>query len=295
MKPADYRKALTERIIEQLDAGTASWTKPWDPTIAPSGSPYNATSARSYKGGNRLWLACQGYADPRWCTYKQAQEQGWQVNKGERASVVEYWQWEKETQDENGQTVTQKLDVPRVFYAHVFNAAQMQNVPERLPRVVLWPGDLLAERLLKQSAARILHDQQDAAFYSPSKDQIHLPPKAAFTEAGRYYATALHELGHWSGHPDRLNRDLANRFGTADYAREELRAEMASYFVCSDLGIAHDPGQHASYVGSWIDALRKDHNELFRAAKEAEQISDYVLQFAYERQQEQLAEEEVEC
>jgi antirestriction protein ArdC len=295
MNSADYRKQLTSRIIEQLEAGTASWVKPWNPDNVPVGSPHNAIKTRHYQGGNRLWLDCQGYADPRWCTFKQAAEQGWQVRRGERASVVEYWMWEKEEQDANGNRVRLKLDVPKVFYAHVFNASQMDGVFERVPPVTLWQGDVQAETILNNSGARIIHDQRDAAFYAPKSDEIHLPPKLAFEVAARYYATALHELGHWTGHPDRLNRDLAQKFGTAEYAREELRAELASYFVSSSLGIAHDPGQHASYIGGWIDALRKDHNELFRAAKDAEHISDYVLQFAKERQPEQVVEEECEC
>ncbi|MFA7281087.1 MAG: zincin-like metallopeptidase domain-containing protein [Sterolibacterium sp.] len=295
MNPAEYRKQLTARIIEQLEAGTAPWIKPWNPANVPAGSPFNAITMRNYQGGNRLWLDCQSYADPRWCTYKQAAENNWQVRKGERASVVEYWQWEKEEKDANGNRVRLKLDVPRVYYAHIFNVSQMEGVPERMLPVSVWHGDLQAEKILANSEARIIHDQRDAAFYAPRTDEIHLPPKPAFENAPRYYATALHELGHWTGHSDRLNRDLVHKFGTADYAREELRAEMASYFVSSNLGIAHDPGQHASYIASWIVALRKDHNELFRAAKDAEQISDYVLQFSKEKQVERYVEEELEC
>ena len=295
MNPAEYRKQLTDRIIEQLESGTAPWIKPWNPTSISTASPYNAITSRSYQGGNRLWLDCQGYADPRWCTYKQANEQGWQVKKGACASVVEYWQWDKEEKDANGKSVRVKLDAPRVFYAHVFNVGQVENVPERGPAVVLWPGNTLAERILTLSGARIFNDQRDGAFYAPTDDEIHLPPKLAFADPGRYYATAMHELGHWTGHSTRLNRDQVHRFGTADYAREELRAELGSYFTCNTLGIVHDPGQHAAYIGSWIDALRKDHNELFRAAKNAEQINDYVLQFAHERQPEKEPEEEIVC
>ncbi len=298
MSPVEYRKQLTQRIIEQLESGTAPWVKPWDPSNVPVGSPYNAVTSRSYQGGNRLWLDCQGFSDPRWCTYKQASEQGWQVRKGERACVVEYWQWEKEEKTSEGKISRVKLESPRVFYAHVFNASQIEGVQPRQEergRVESWEADNKAERILGQSGACIIHDQRDSAFYSLKSDEIHLPPKLAFPDSGRYYATALHELGHWSGHQDRLNRELANRFGTADYAREELRAELSSYFVCNNLGIIHDPGQHASYINSWIEVLKKDHNELFRAAKDAEQISEFVLQFALEIVREKVAEEELEC
>lgn len=133
MNPVDYRKDLTEKIIQALLDGTAPWVKPWNENKPLAGMPYNAVSERPYHGGNSLWLQCQLYDDPRWCTYKQAQQQGWQVNKGEKASVVEYWQWDEQQKDVSGQVVRVKLEHPRVFYAHVFNAQQMQNVPALVP------------------------------------------------------------------------------------------------------------------------------------------------------------------
>jgi antirestriction protein ArdC len=110
-----------------------------------------------------------------------------------------------------------------------------------------------------------------------------MPPKALFPDARGFYSTALHELGHWSGHPSRLNRDLVHKFGSPEYAREELRAELASFFVSARLGLPHDPSQHAAYVGSWIQALAQDHNEIFRAAKDAEKICEFVLEFQKEK------------
>jgi antirestriction protein ArdC len=287
MNPAEYRKELTAKIISQLEAGTAPWVKPWVPGESLPGTPHNAVSERPYHGGNQLWLSCQGYADPRWCTYKQAAEQGWQVHKGEKSTTVEYWQWTKQERDAQGKIVEVKLENPRVFYASVFNALQMENVPEYHPQPLPWVPEEAAEEILKNSGAVIRHDQTDRAFYSPSFDQIHLPPKTLFPEAGGYYGTALHELGHWTGHPDRLNRDLANQFGTPEYAKEELRAELASYFLAARLGIPHDTDHVAAYVGNWIEALQKDHNEIFRAAKDAEKITEYVLDFQQEKTQSQ--------
>lgn len=287
MSNSEYCTQLTQCIIEQLEAGTAPWQKPWDPSRVLSTMPTNAVTNRAYHGGNRLWLDCQGYADNRWCTYKQAQANGWQVQKGERASVVEYWQWEREQPDASGALKLVKLDVPRVFYARVFNVTQMEGVPEiasPLPVADTFERHEAAERLLTQSGASILHDQKNNAFYNPKADQIHLPPKQVFTAESRYYATAIHELGHWSGHSSRLNRDLQNTFGSEDYAREELRAELASYFVCSKLCLSHDPGPHASYINSWIQVLKADHNEVFRAARDAENISEYLLTFSQELQ-----------
>lgn len=283
MKPADYRKELTDRIIEQLEAGTAPWIKPWSPQMLPPGIPHNATTQREYHGGNNLWLQCQGYSDPRWCTYRQANEAGWQVRRGEKSSVVEYWQWAREEKDVTGKTVEIKLDIPRVFYAHVFNASQMDHVPELVVAKPDWEPEVEAERILRHSGAKIFNDQTDKAFYAPSRDEIHLPPQGVFDTAERYYGVALHELGHWSGHPDRLARDLSSGFGSAGYAQEELRAELASYFVASRLGIPHDAGQHAAYIGGWIDALRKDHNEIFKASRDAEKICEFVMEFQHQK------------
>lgn len=283
MNPADYRKELTARIIEQLEAGTAPWVKPWDPALAPMGSPMNIVSTRAYQGGNHLWLNCQGFADPRWCTYKQAHEKGWQVRKGERSTHVEYWQWHKDEKDEQGKIIQRKLDQPRVFYATVFNAQQIDGVPSLERPESPWSPEEAAENILQASGAAIYYDKSDTAFYSPTHDQIHMPPRMMFGDAAAFYGVALHELGHWSGHESRLARDLAHKFGTEGYAKEELRAELASYFLSAKLGIPHDPSQHAAYIGNWIEVLRKDHNELFRAAKDAEQITEFVLQFQKEK------------
>ncbi|WP_256562624.1 zincin-like metallopeptidase domain-containing protein, partial [Pseudomonas sp. HMSC066A08] len=116
-----------------------------------------------------------------------------------------------------------------------------------------------------------------------STDSITLPERNQFPTADNYYATALHELGHWTGHPSRLDRDLAHPFGSEGYAREELRAEIASLMLGERLEIGHDPGQHAAYVGSWIKALKEDPKEIFRAASDAERISGYVMDFEQEQ------------
>jgi len=121
---------------------------------------------------------------------------------------------------------------------------------------------------------------KENGFYNRRTDSIHLPPKDAFKDAPGYYGTALHELAHWTGHPSRLNRSTLSesyRFGDLNYAKEELRAELASVFMAAELGVPHDPANHAAYVGSWIKALREDKNEIFRAAHEASAATDFVL------------------
>lgn len=283
MKPTDHRKELTARIIRQLEAGTAPWLKPWEAGQPHPCMPFNTASNRPYHGGNLIWLDAQGYADPRWCTYRQAQEQGWQVRKGEKSTVVEYWQWTEQKCGDAAETIEVKLETPRVFYAAVFNAAQMDNVPAYKPESPTWQPEVAAETIIANSGAQILHIARDKAYYHSKLDSINLPPRSQFKSAMAYYSTLLHELGHWTGHKSRLNRELVNKFGSEEYAREELRAELASYFLAAKIGIPHDHGKHASYIGSWIQALQQDHNEIFRAAKDAEQICDFVLQFQQER------------
>ncbi|MBS0551385.1 MAG: strawberry notch family protein [Proteobacteria bacterium] len=290
-----YAEQVADKLIEQLKQGAAPWQRPWD--AAPPGSyyPMNPTTGKRYRGINSVYLLAQGRTDQRWMTYKQAAAVGAQVRKGEKGTPIQFWKFEEEQpkRDENGvpardaegrvQTVTVRFERPRVFFATVFNAEQIDGLPplERPPRT--WNPVERAERILRGSGAEIAHGRQDRAYYQPATDTIQLPDKGQFPSASSYYAIALHELGHWTGHASRLNRDILNPFGSEGYAKEELRAEIASMILGDELGIGHDPGQHAAYVGSWIKALRDDPLEIFRAAAEAEKIKDYVL--AFEQQQ----------
>jgi antirestriction protein ArdC len=141
-----------------------------------------------------------------------------------------------------------------------------------------WTRSEASDIILKNSGA-VIRIGGDRAFYSPSTDHIQLPPEQAFRGPEEFAATSLHELGHWTGHPKRLNRDLQNRFGSSAYAMEELRAEIASAFVANEIGIPTDIPQHASYIASWIKALKDDKREIFRAAADAQRIASMLLGF----------------
>jgi len=294
---ADEKKSfhlqVAEEVIAALKDGTAPWIKPWEPGQQPEG-PMNAMTGKSYRGMNRMRLSMAqgGNIDSRWCTYKQAESLGGQVKKGSRGIGVQYWKFDEQQpiKDEQGRPVlgedgkpkteTLMLERPRAFFATVFHASQIENMPPLPPREESrpeWERHQQAENLLMASNAKIFHDQADRAYYRPSTDEIHLPPRQQFSTPDKYYATALHEVGHWSGHESRLNRDLNGPFGSDEYAREELRAEMASYMLGADLGIGHDPGQHHAYIASWIESLEKDPREIIRAAQAAEQIREYVV------------------
>ena len=284
-----FHETVAERLIEQLKAGTAPWQKPWRAGEPNALLPINPTTGKRYKGINAIELIMEGRGDPRWMTYKQAETAGYQVRRGEKGTRVQYWKFseEKTRHDEEGEPVLDAegkpvkeeitLERPRAFFATVFNAEQIDGVPVMERKPVAWNSIDRAEGILQASGAAINHSGGNRAFYRLTTDTIHLPGKTQFESAHRYYATALHELGHWTGHENRLNRDLGHPFGSEAYAREELRAEIASMILGDELGIGHDPGQHAAYVASWIKVLEDDPLEVFRAAAAAEKIQEFVL------------------
>jgi putative DNA primase/helicase len=288
-----YVETVADSIIQQLKQGTAPWQKPW--RAGERYAPYNPSSEKPYRGMNVLWLLAQGeekgYSDKRWMTYRQAAAQGAQVRKGEKGTVVQYWKWQDlvPLKDADGRTVLDglgqpkqeivKYERPRVFCAVVFNAEQMDGLVAAVTPdpPSSWATHDKAEAILSASGAAIEHTSSDRAFYSLMQDKITLPLRERFPTADGYFATALHELGHWTGHRSRLDRDLAHPFGSEGYAKEELRAEIASLMLGDELAIGHDPTQHVAYVKSWIKVLQNDPKEIFRAASAAEKIKDYVL------------------
>jgi len=294
----DFRQEVTDNIVRMLERGVAPWQKPWEPGASSLGIPFNPNSERAYRGGNAIHLMAtslqRGYEDPRWMTYKQASDNGSQVRRGEKGTQIEYWEVRQaadktqpslpngggEGTANGGNADTEKSRLIHRVYT-VFNAQQIERIPPHTPKQqTTFEAVQAGEQILQNSGANIAHDQADRAFYSRSQDSIHLPPKDAFKDAAAYYGTALHELAHWTGHPSRLDRPTLTesyRFGDANYAKEELRAELASVFLAAQRGIPHDPEQHAAYVDSWIGALKRDKNEIFRAAHDASKATDFIL------------------
>jgi antirestriction protein ArdC len=282
---------VAERVIAALGAGTAPWQIPWDAGAAAFEMPYNLQSGKRYRGINAISLLMASRPDPRWMTYRQAEDSGYQVRKGEKATLIQFVKTADErtkrdasgkvVYDEIGKPVKESYELPRAIVrnAFVFNASQIDGVPELLLKKPQkdWIPIERAEQLLASSGARIYHGYIHQAFYDRSDDTITLPYKDWFSQADRYYATALHELGHWTGHPDRLNRDMGTKYGDPGYAREELRAEIASMILGQELGIGHDPGQHYAYVDNWISILADNPFEIFSASMDAERIANYIL------------------
>lgn len=305
MESQPFYEIVAQRLIAQLAAGTAPWQKPWKPDDSSGMLPINPATGKRYRGINAIQLMSHGYDDPRWMTYQQAAAAGAQVRTGQSGIAIQYWKFSEEQDqfdaagqrvlDARGDPVKQRvpLERPRMFFATVFNAEQIDGLPPlSLHPSPDWVPVERAEKILTLSGAVIEHGPRNGAFYRLETDSIHLPDKAQFSSPDNYYAVALHELSHWTGHASRLDREQSFPYGSEDYAREELRAEIASMMLGDTLGLGHDPQQHAAYVGHWITVLQDDPLEIFRAAADAEKIHNYVLGLERIQQQAQDAARE---
>lgn len=310
------KKALFEEvanaIIEKLEKGTSPWQKPWsDRQGTAFNLPYNPTTGNNYKGMNSVWLMLQDREDPRWLTFKQAQANGWQVNKGEKAKTINFIKLQdvKTMRDDKGKPVLDENGKPRkiivnlrnpiITTAWVFNAEQISGI---LPlsqslddskREQKWSNVERAEFIAEASKAKIIHGGNQA-YYSPGTDHVQMPNKDQFNNASAYYGTLLHELGHWTGDKSRLDRDMSGRFGSVQYAKEELIAEIASYMVRGQLGLEKGLDQTAAYAKSWIQVLKNDPYEIFRASASAQKINDYLLDFELKRDLKEEAKTKVD-
>ncbi len=280
----DLYAETTARIVAALEQGAPPWVRPW--SHDRDTLPMNASSRRPYRGINALLLAIEasthGYPLNRWLTYRQASELGGQVRQGEHGTLVVFWKLRKiaATADVYPEPEAPDLHqrvVPLLRAFTVFNLGQVDGVPPALQVVErhTWEPEARAEELLLMSGATIHHGGA-RAYYQPGDDEIHLPPPHAFSEAGGYYGTALHELTHWTSHASRCNRQLGQRFGDDAYAAEELIAEMGAAFLCAHCRIDGEL-HHAGYLSSWLKVLRQDKRAIFVAATRAQQAADYLL------------------
>lgn len=282
---------VTAKIVGELEAGRFPWAQPWasrsEAATIAAGLPKNAATGANYSGINilLLWgaaIEC-GFSDQVWLTFKQAKALGGSVMKGERGSMVVYAdkfvpkQERERVASEGGDASF----VPFLKRYTVFNAAQCEGLPADvtkgaapLPECETIPR---AESLMAKTGADF-RIGGDKAFYVPSKDFIRVPSQAAFFEQINYYRTCFHELGHWTGHASRLQREFKGRYGSHAYAREELVAELASAFVCASLSISPTV-RHADYLGSWLEVLKEDSRAIFNAASLASKAADFILGF----------------
>ena len=298
-RKGDYAKKVSGEIIEQIKRGTAPWQKPWKPGEVQH--PENFATGKRYAGGNSLYLMSrqisEGRGDNRWGTYNQIREAGGQVRKGERGTRVLFFKERTPRaardekgeirKDQDGKTIHQDAGSKRPICRQytVFNVEQAEGLKlekrgeESRPE---WEAHREAERVLKANGAKIEHVAGDRAYYRIEEDKIVLPEPGQFSTRNGYYQTALHEAGHATGHSSRMDRDslkdgIDKGFGSPEYAREELRAEISAMMTGEQVGVGHDPQRGAAYVENWVAVLEEDPYEIQRAARDAEKMTDFLI------------------
>ncbi len=278
---ADIYERITSQIIEALE-NCKSWQRPWHSPEMVNVIPKNAKTGSQYRGVNviALWATAQklGYLNGLWATFRQWQELGAQVRKGEKSCPVVFWSTidKKEKADDSAEERDTAL-FARTY--HVFNVSQIEGYeePKKEPLATnrLENADLFFLRL------GVNIREASKAFYQPSDDAVYMPPYASFFKREGYYSTLCHETIHWSGHESRLNRDLKNRFGDESYAMEELVAELGAAFLCAELEVSNEPREdHVAYIQSWLKVLKEDKRAVFTAASKAQQAVDWLVSAA---------------
>lgn len=281
----DLYTEVTSRILSELQTGAAPWIKPWSATPGLN-HPHNAVSQRPYSGCNVVLLWMKQHAIPRYLTFKQALELGGNVKKGEHGTRV-YFVKQLQVADKDNPD-TQRI-IPMLREYTVFNVSQCEGLPANILEPRAKPPrnkdnrDGLADEFLATTSADI-REGNGEAYYVPSQDFISVPGFGAFRNADNFYSTMFHELGHWTGHKSRLDRDLKGRFGDRAYAAEELVAELCAAFLCAEFAFDGEL-RHSGYIENWISLLRADSRAFFTAASKAQAAADYLRQLALKSDQ----------
>src|SRR6202047_1222139 len=269
---------VTEQVIKQLESGVAPWRKPWRAEL-----PVNLVSGKAYRGINPFLLGSQGYGSRYWLTFNQANKLGGHIRKGEKSSIVTFWNIgeEKTVRDADGNTRKQKPFLLR--YYRVFNIEQTEGIADKLglgnatPRVASIEQ---CDAIVKGMPNAPCTEQSDRAWYRPSTDTVGMPARGLFNSPGEYYSTLFHELTHSTGHASRVGREgieQLNTFGSDSYSKEELVAEMGAAMLCGLAGIEHKTlSNSAAYLKSWIDVLKSDSRMVISAASQAQKAADYI-------------------
>jgi len=287
---AEMLDKLVDRVNAAIEGGEKlPWQKPWNPDFGGHSAPHNPFAEKPYSPMNRLLLAMGaldgGYEDPRWMTYKQAKDAGFQVRRGEKAAAYIFAPVVKTLVDEK----TGEEETRAVAYRGIamFNAEQVDGIPpmERVPEAERLPRSAELDAIAEQMGVKILHNG-DSALYSPGDDRIQLPPRESFVDQYGYDATKAHELAHATGHSSRLDRDSLRQYRSIKgRAAEEMTAEIGAYLMSMDLGIPYSgtnpdltEEQHAAYLVSWGKDLSPDErrNAIANGVRAASHLSDHL-------------------
>lgn len=288
----EEREKFVDDVIKSLELGKIPWEKDWNNVSGPIQNPITGTK---YRGINnvRLYTAMikKGYTDNRWVTFKQAQNEGWKIRKGEKGTSIEIFKYyDKLTKKDLDREMlrTLSLEKQREYWVKnvypmgktyvVFNAEQIEGIPPLEHKKVEIDYNKL-DKIIENSGVTFKYGGNEA-YYNKAKDMIVLPRKEQFKTEGAFYGTALHELAHSTGHEARLNRTLEGGFRSKKYAREELVAEFASVFIGQEKGVGYTERNlenSKAYIQEWVSVLKNDKNELFAAIKDAEKASEMVI------------------
>lgn len=283
-KRGSVYEQITERVIALLEKGTVPWRKPWN---ARTGLPRNLVSKKAYRGINILLLHAMNYESPFWMTFRQAQELGGSVRKGEKACPVVFWKQHEVEDKETGE----KEKIPMMRFYHVFNVAQVDGL-KNIPAAVETALNPLAAPTKPEEIAAFMPKRPEIkqgmrqSFYSPKEDIVAMPDRVRFESEAGYFSTLFHELLHSTGHASRLNRPTLTEsegYGSTPYCKEELIAEMGAAFLCGHAGIAETTLENsASYIQGWLEALRGDKKLIVQAAAQAQKAADFILGVKHE-------------
>ena len=277
MKKTNAYQVITDRIIGLLKAGTVPWHKPWK-----GGGPVkNLVSKRAYRGINQFLLGCSDYASPFWLTFNQAKNLGGSVKKGEKSTPVVFWKL-LETED---QETGEKKEIPVLRYYRVFNLEQTEGIegpePEEQKLREFTPIERCEQIMRNMPNPPRVQYKKQVAWYRPSDDLINLPKPESFESESEFYCTWFHEAAHSSGAKHRLNRSTLTDmcpFGSTNYSKEELVAEMTAAFLCGETGIENQTiDNSAAYINGWLKKLRKDEKLVIHVAAQAQKAVDYIL------------------
>lgn len=290
--PVDVYQMVTDRILKQIEeTGTLTWVKPWKYSGVSNSFPMNGKTKRRYDGVNFFLLQLAGYSSPYWLTFKQIEEMKGSIKKGEKATQVVFWkintykEVNPETQEEKNK------QVPLLRYYNVFNIEQCEGIEiaheaaktpyaehtpiERSEFVINQYGQL-------QPSLKLRVEESSEAYYMPGWDLVNMPLIHQFESPEAYYSVFFHELGHSTGHADRLHRkEVAEcaRFGSCDYGQEELTAELTAAFICAQIGISNETTERRSsaYIQNWKKRIKADKKMFIMAAGRAAKAANLIL------------------
>ena len=276
---------ITDRIIALLEQGVIPWRKPWD---AANSTPRNLVSGKSYRGINAMLLSSLDFASPWFATFHQVKALGGAVQRGVHGFPVVFWKFLKTAAAPDGdREADERPDrTPLLRYYTVFNLEQTEGIPAgKIPALETLPFEPLAEceRIVAQMPQRpeTRYTAEGRAYYRPATDTVTLPFRETFASAAHFYGTWFHEAVHSTGAPHRLARkSLAGwaPFGSADYSREELVAEMGAGFLCAHAGIDGATLENsAAYIQNWLQVLKDDRRAVIVAAGQAQKAADFIL------------------